>query len=134
MTAAGEAASVKSAAGATVSATVVVRVRPPPVPVIVTVAGPSAASSAAAKVRLVVGPGVVGGANVADTPAGSPLAVKVTGAEKPFSCAIVTVVTAVAPWTTVTAAELTVCAKSGAGVTVSAIAVVRVSPPPVPVR
>ena len=133
VTLAGSAASEKSGAAFTVRAIAVVRVRPPPVPVTVTVAGPRAAVAAAVKVTTVLLPVVEAGTNAAVTPAGSPVAVKATAPAKPPVRVMVTVLVAEAPRTTVTLAGLAASVKFGAAFTVSAIVVVRASPPPVPV-
>lgn len=93
-------------------------------PVIVTVAGPVVAVELAVKTR-VLELTVVGGLNVADTPAGRPEAVKVTLPLKPLMGENPTVVLAVPPWLTDTLEGETASEKSGgAGFTVKLMVVV----------
>ena len=84
-----------------VSATVVVCVRLPEIPVIVTVATPTVAVLAAVNVNLldVV---ALAGLNDAVSPAGKPLAARLTELLKPLIGVIVIVVLPLAPATTLT--------------------------------
>jgi len=79
LTLAGVAESVKLAGGATVMAIAAVLVVVPDVPVTVTMEAPGAALAAAFSVSVVVRAAVAAGLNVAVTPAGKPVAEKVTG-------------------------------------------------------
>jgi hypothetical protein len=111
----------------------VVWVRVPLVPVTVTVAGPAVAVLEAVKVRVLV-PVVDAGLKLAVTPAGKPLAARATVPVKQLLDATVIVLLPVAPWATVRLAGLADSEKSGwAAVTVSAIVVVWVRFPLVPV-
>ena len=80
-------------------------------------------------------PAVDGGANVAVTPTGSPVAVKLTASAKPPVRATPIVPVTKSPWAIVNAAGTAASVKSPAGVafTTRSIVVVRVRPPPVPV-
>jgi hypothetical protein len=82
-----------------VSVTVVVCVRLPDVPVMVTVANPVAAVLAAESVKTLL-PVVLAGLNDAVTPAGKPLATRVTEPLKPLILATVTVLLPLVPATT----------------------------------
>jgi hypothetical protein len=121
---------VKFGAGFTVSVIVVVCVVLPDVPVTVTVAAPVVAVALAVNVTLLVL--VAGfGLNAAVTPVGRPDAAKVTSPLKPFSGVTVIVLVAVLPSITLTAAGD--ADRVNAGVTLSAIVVVCVRVPEVPV-
>jgi hypothetical protein len=72
--------------------------------------------------------------NVAVTPAGNPLALKLTAELKPFSAAVVSVTCAVAPRFTVVEVELFATEKLGGAWTVTVTGTLRVSPPPVATR
>jgi hypothetical protein len=129
---AGEAAMVKSGPAVTVRATVVVCVNAPDVPVMVTVAAPSAAEIPAWNVTtLVPVAGFV--PNVAVTPDGRPEALKVTEPLNPFAGLTVTVLVALTLCCTLTVPGAAARLKSGAGVTVRAIAVLCVKLPETPV-
>ena len=111
-----------------------VRVRPPPVPVMVMTAAPGVAVLDAVRVSVLSVPVVAGGAKVAVTPAGNPVAPRTTLLGKPSMRMMVIAANAVAPCSRVRPTGTVDSAKSPGGVTtVKAIVVVRVRPPPVPV-
>lgn len=120
-------------AGFIVSEMVAVWVRLPLVPVTVMVEVPAVAVLAAVNVIVLV-PVVDAGLNAAVTPAGNPLALKATLPVKPPLGVIVIVSVAVAPALTETDVEEAAMEKLGRGgaVTVSAIVVLAVSVPLVP--
>jgi hypothetical protein len=92
--------SVKSGVS-TVSATVVVWTRLPDVPVTVMVAGPAVAVLDAVSVNMLV-PVVLDGLNDAVTPAGRPLATRLTAPLKPFRSVTATTLLPLAPCATLT--------------------------------
>jgi hypothetical protein len=85
----------------TVRLIVAVRVSPPPTPVTVTVAAPRVAALEAASVNTLLVPVAEAGLNVAVTPLGNPLAVKVTAPVKPPLRVIVIALVPLAPRLTV---------------------------------
>jgi hypothetical protein len=91
----------------------VVRVKPPPVPVIVTAAAPSVAVLDAVNVSTLLSPVAEGGAKLAVTPAGSPLALNVTPPVNPPLRVIAIVFVPLAPRLTVRLAGLAASAKFG---------------------
>jgi len=113
----------------------VVRVRPPPVPLTVTVEAPSVAVADAVSVSVTDAPVVDVGLNAALTPVGSPVALNATLAANPFTRAMAIVLVPDALRAIERDAGDADSEKSGVAgaVTVSAIGVVRVRPPPVPV-
>ncbi len=129
---AGAAARVKLAGGVTVRGMEVEDVREPEVPVIVTVAVPVAAVLVAVKVTTLV---LVAGLTEKDavTPAGRPVAARVTDPVKPPTSVMVSVLVAVEPWLIVRVVGEGAIVKPGAALTVSAIVVVWESVPEVPV-
>jgi hypothetical protein len=132
----GLAASEKSATTGllTVSPIVAVCTIVPLAPVTVKVVVPTVAVLAAVSVRVLV-PVVVAGLNTALTPVGKPLAANDTLPVKPPTGVIVMVVVPLPPVLIARLAGFAESAKSGGGgfTTVRLIAVVRISPPPVPV-
>jgi hypothetical protein len=125
-------ASVKLGGAFTVTAIVVEAVSDPDVPVIVTVAGPVVAVLVAARVRrLEPVAGLV--PKLAVTPAGSPVAVRVTPLAHPLAAVTLIVSVAVLPGTTDKVPAVGASVKLGAPFTVSAMVTEAVSVPEVPV-
>src|SRR5262245_6015140 len=118
----------------TVRPTVVERLRPPPLPLIVTVAAPSVAVLEAARVRVLLPPVVDGGAKVAVTPVGNPLALSVTLSVNPPVRVIAIVLVPLPPRLIVRDGGAADSVKLGAAttLTVRPTVVERVRPPPVP--
>jgi hypothetical protein len=86
-----------SGAGPIVMTNVAVRVSPPPVPVTDTLVIPAAAAQDAVRVSVLLVPVVEDGLNVAVTPPGNPLTLKVTLEEKPPLRVIVIALVTLAP-------------------------------------
>jgi hypothetical protein len=129
---AGDAANAKVGGGATVREMAVVALMVPETPVIVTVATPVVAVAEAVKVTT-LDPVVGLVANAAVTPTGKPVAANVTELVKPATGVRVTVEVLVEPWPTVTATGVAASVNPGAWLTVSAMTVVCVALPTVPV-
>src|SRR5882757_1973239 len=109
VTAVGVADIVKFGSAVTFNANVVVVVMVPPVAVMVTVAAPTVAVSDATKVRVApADPVTEDGLNVAVTPVGRPLTLKLMGLVKPLIEDTVTLSVAVVPCSTVTPGAETV--------------------------
>jgi hypothetical protein len=120
--------SVKSGVGGalTVRLMGILCVKPPPTPVTVTVAGPVAAVLDAAKVRALEFPVAEAGLKVGVTPAGKPLALKVTLPVNPPVRVIVIETIPLAPWSIARLVGVAASMKSGmgCGLTVRLIVVV----------
>jgi hypothetical protein len=136
VTAFGDAVSVKSPAEAlfTVSLIVVLAVRLPDVPVIVTVVVPAAAAALASSVRVLLEAAGLA-LNDAVTPLGSPLALRVTLPAKPPAGLIVIALVVLPPASTVGVfgAAVSVKLPTDDSLTASAIVVLAVRLPDVPV-
>jgi hypothetical protein len=113
----------------------ILRVNPPPTPVIATVAGPVVAVLEAVSVNTLLAPVAGFTLKLAVTPAGNPLALKVTASVNPPLRVTVIVLVPLAPLFIVRLDGLAESEKSGVAcaTTVRLTVVARVSPPPVPV-
>jgi hypothetical protein len=126
---------VKSGGGVTVRLTVVVCIVPPLVPVMVIVYVPVAVLESTVNVAVEVplpGAAIDAGLKPTVTPAGAPLAERLTAALNPFNAVVVTVEVPELPWPTLTGEEAEML-KSAGGVTVRFTVAVCVIPPPMPV-
>ena len=123
----------KLGAGLTVTGKLADALSAPEMPVMVTRTGPPTGAALDADRVKTLEPvaGLV--AKTAVTPAGSPLAERVTPPENPFAGVTVTVLVTLLPWITAALAGCTARVKPGGDVTVSAMVAVAVAAPEVPV-